>query len=423
MNTIAYIKRILKLGSTPGYLLIGYYIVQSFFARQKNDATAIDLSAIIFAAYSMICLFVGIKVLFEKPNKNISKNVLFKTPLIWFVLYTIWGGISSFWSIHFALTAYRAIECLGMTAIILATLTRLSRYNNINLILDWTAVYVFLSIMIRFVQYINYGVPLIPSIGYGGAFECAQMIATIFCFLAWFYVRNKIIKITILIFAVFSMSTTGYIGMALGLVAYFWGTKREKKLAIMGTIIISLVAFLYGPEKLLKDTVFIERSEIDYTKMSGRDQIWELGIEWVKKRPLTGYGFVAGESFLLRLGEGRMGVIGMHNTFMSALVGEGLIGLFLITMFWITMTKTILSKAIPIRYRVLLLSSYIASFIQSIANPGIGFRVYGSWMASMYICILICVIYKVNFNKISRDKINQKKKWITKQDSFYGNTR
>lgn len=407
MNTITYIKKILRLGSIPGYLLIGYYIVQTVFARGKIDAAAIDTTAILFAAYSMLCLFYGVNYIYKHYKGQFKK--IFNGPLLWFTLYTVFGGISALWSLQPILSAYRAVECFGMMIIMLATILRLARYNNINLILDWTAVYVFITILIRFIRYIINGAPIIPQIGDGGAFECAQMIATIFCFIAWFHVKRKFIKYTIIIFALFSMSTTGYIGMALGMLAYFKGNKKQKRIAYCGSVIIIILCLYYGPITLLKNTVFIERSEISMEKTSGRDQIWEMGINWVKERPLHGYGFVAGETYLIRLGEGRTAVIGMHNTFMSALVGEGLIGLFFISMFWITMFIYVLSRKIPLHYRALLISSFIASFIQSIANPGIGFRVYGSWMSAMYICILIFIVYKVNFNKISGDKINQKK--------------
>lgn len=408
LSTLSYIKRVLKLGSTPGYLLIGYYAIQSIFARGKLDAAAIDPTAVLFAAYSMLCLFYGVNYIYKHYKGQLKK--IFNGPMLWFTLYTVFGGISALWSLQPALSAYRAVECFGMMIIMLATILRLARYNNINLILDWTAVYVFITILIRFIQYIINGAPIIPQIGYGGAFECAQMIATIFCFIAWFHVKRKFIKYTIIIFALFSMSTTGYIGMALGMLAYFKGNNKQKRIAYFGSVVILILCMYYGPMTLLKNTVFIERSEISIEKTSGRDQVWEMGFEWAKERPLHGYGFVAGETYLIRLGEGKTAVIGMHNTFMSALVGEGLIGLFLISMFWISMFVYVLSKKIPIHYRTLLISSFIASFIQSIANPGIGFRVYGSWMAAMYICILICVISKYPYNKnICKEKVLNRK--------------
>ena len=147
---------------------------------------------------------------------------------------------------------------------------------------------------------------------------------------------------------------------------------------------------------LLKNTVFIDRSEISVENTSGRDQVWNLGFEWIKERPFTGYGFVAGETYLVRVKEERTQVIGMHNSFMSALVDEGVFGFVFMLLFFLGMFRVTFSRYIPIQYRPALIACFIGAFVHSMGNPGIGFRVYGSWMSAMYVCVLLCSIYVQN---------------------------
>ena len=47
------LKKTLGLAGKPGYILLGYYIVQIVFARQKSDMSSIDGAAVIFAAYAL----------------------------------------------------------------------------------------------------------------------------------------------------------------------------------------------------------------------------------------------------------------------------------------------------------------------------------------------------------------------------------
>ena len=83
-------------------------------------------------------------------------------------------------------------------------------------------------------------------------------------------------------------------------------------------------------------------------------------------------------------------VVGMHNGFMSALVGEGIIGEVFFVLFFITLFFVSISKNMPKKYKSALFASYIAVLIETYANPGLGFRIFNAWMPSMYACVLIC---------------------------------
>ena len=54
LEQIHKIKILFHLAGKPGYLLVLYFVVQIVFARTKTDMAAIDMSALIFAAYALI---------------------------------------------------------------------------------------------------------------------------------------------------------------------------------------------------------------------------------------------------------------------------------------------------------------------------------------------------------------------------------
>jgi len=385
---------ILKLGRVPGNMLIGYYLIHAAFDRSKADPSAIDPSAVIFIAYSISCFVVGWYFLFYKKDirKLYESNMFLKTPLLWFVLYTILGFISALWSLEFKLSLFRAFECMAMLLLIMATLKQLFKHG-LNNVIKWSIYYVFITVIVRFIQYYFTGAGLDDSAEGGSIFRSSQMIATIFFFLAIFHARKGYMKWTIIVIALLSLSTTGYIGMAIGLISLYFGNVKYKSVGlIIGVVIILMISFI-GLNPFLKNTVFKERADISMESTSGRNIIWDNGYTWFKEKPFTGYGFVAGETYLVQENGEHIEIIGMHNSFMSALVDEGIFGFLFILFFFIGMFAITFSRYIPVKYRPALIACFLASFVHSMGNPGIGFRVYGSWMSAMYVCVLICSIY------------------------------
>jgi O-antigen ligase len=385
---------VVKMGGTPGFILIGYYLVHAVFDRPKTDPTAIDPSSLVFIAYSLLCFGVGWYYLFTKKDiRNHYESMLFfKTPLLWFILYTILGFISALWSLEYKLTIYRAFESMAMLLLIVATIKQLFK-RGINTVIKWTIYYVFITVVIRFIQYYFQGAGIDDSAEGGSIFRSSQMISTIFFFLAIFHARKGYMRWTIIVIAILSISTTGYIGMAVGLISLYFGNVKYKIFGlIFGLAIIFTVSFV-GLKPFLKNTVFSQRADVSLENSSGRNIIWEDGYNWFKQKPFTGYGFVAGETFLVQGKSDNISIIGMHNSFMSALVDEGVFGFLFLLFFFIGMFAITFSRYIPVTYRPALIASFLASFVHSMGNPGIGFRVYGSWMSAMYVCVLILSIY------------------------------
>jgi O-antigen ligase len=108
------------------------------------------------------------------------------------------------------------------------------------------------------------------------------------------------------------------------------------------------------------------------------------------KRPLCGYGFVAGETEALS--EGGAAAITAHNVFLSAFLSVGIVGPLLFLAFFGWLIHVSLRSDLPGNWRPALLGTTIMVLITSIASPGLGARVYGAWVPSVLICMAISTL-------------------------------
>ena len=116
----------------------------------------------------------------------------------------------------------------------------------------------------------------------------------------------------------------------------------------------------------------------------------ETALLSLEQNPI-GYGFFAGEPYILY--QHYAGVINGHNSFFSAAMGLGYVGIILLLIFFIGMFRVTFSQCIPRKYRQSLIGCFFVGFLHCMGNPGIGSRVYGSWMPVMLLFTLICCFY------------------------------
>lgn len=388
MNLYKEFKRVLMLGGVPGWILLGYYVVQIAFARTKSDMAAVDGTAVIYAAYA---LGAGIYCYHDLTKDSFSRfffsKLMKRTCTFWFVLYTILCALSALWSPILPLSGYRALECMGMLLLNASVIKNLIKNLDTKGIMLWSVTYAF--IMMTFIA-ISFA-----KAGWNTMLYALQFPSTIFFYLAFYYAPKKIMKYPMLITAILSRSTTGYLGIAAGLCSFMFGQRKYK---IWGWIIILGVGIsiaTVGVEDVLNNTVFaakggaLENGKLNEGKTSGRTQLWGPAIEAVKtdNREWYGYGFVAGETMFVQKVIGGQ-VIGMHNGFLSAFVGTGYIGLLFFCLFILGYARSVFFSPIPKQYKALLMATFFCVFVHTLGNPGLGFRVYGTWMPAMYFVML-----------------------------------
>lgn len=384
---IADLKKVFMLAGKPGLALLGYDLVQIIFARGKLDPGAVDGTAVIFACYSIFCLLFAWGE--YKKNKILFEKMLYKSPLVFFILYTLWGGITCLWSPNLPLTAYRAIECFSIMFLMVAVTVKLTAYRNVDVLVKWSILYIFLTALAKILQGIG-------MIGFTGVFTPgsifwyqAQFICPIFFYFGIMNAKNIIIKILLIAVSILAMSTVGYIAMGVGSIALFFGDKKSKKLGFAVLFIVVIYSALFGIKDLLSHTIFVEHDAFVEGDDSGRSVVWEFGWQAFHESPILGHGFFVAENYIART-DHMQSVVGMHNGFMSALVGEGIIGEVFFVLFFVCLFFVSISKKMPKKYRSALIASYIAVLIETYANPGLGFRIFNAWMPSMYASVLIC---------------------------------
>lgn len=390
-----------KLAGKAGYILLGYFVVQIVFARQKADMAAVDGSAMIFAAYALFCLYYGWKDLHKDKTSRFYFHYLFKkTPILWFTLYTGWCLLSSLWSPKLSLSAFRAVECMGMMMIIAAVYKNLILRCSYQQMMLWCVTYCFLNVLLTFIAGIRAGM--------GTALYNCQFPSTIFFYIAFFFAPKKYIKYSMMLVAFACKSVTGYIGMTLGMCSLMFGKVKYRVLGILLFCGIGVAVATMGLDNVLNNTIFASKGgamvngEFDEGKSSGRDVIWEAATEAIARegKQFYGEGFVAGETEFAHQVIGEQ-VIGMHNGFLSAYVGTGYLGVFLFSMFMIGMLYITFRNKIDSTYKPVMIACMIAVFIHTVANPGLGFRVYGTWMPAMFIVqMVIALNFKSKFKNL-----------------------
>lgn len=372
-------------GGICGWLILIKPLIYLIFSRRRdlNAYSSVDSSAMVFIIYTFICFYFSIREL-QKQDSVFARELITRSPLKWFMFYTILGMASILWSVNPQLTGFRAFECLSMMMLMIVIVHNLFSNNDFDTITKWSILYVIDDIIFSLIRAIRYTTDI------SALLQTSQMMATVFFFMALYYTRKRWYHYLIMIMSVFSMSTVAYIGMALGSISVFWNKPKYRTWVFMGTLVLISIITIIGPYKFIKDTVFFDKKTISIHETTGRDKVMYVAIEALSDKP-EGYGFFAGEPYLLYAKH--LGAINGHNSFLSASIGLGYAGVLLLLIFFLGMFAAVFSRYIPYKYRATLIGCFIVGFLQCMGNPGIGSRVFGGWLPVMYLFTLICGFY------------------------------
>lgn len=419
MTIIKELSQVLTLGGRPAKLLLGYFLVQIIFSRHKSDAAAIDSTALIYAIYMAFCMFYSAKNLYyDSFGQKFLRLLCTKTCMSFFVMYTVFCALSAFWSSNWMLTLFRAIECMGYLLLNIAVVKTLLKKTDEEGIMYFSFVYAFAVIFMYFC--------LIYKSSFSTILFMCQFPATIFFYFVFFYAPRRLLKWPLMAVAMFCKSTTGYIGMAAGLVALGFGNKKYRFYAfLIGIGLVGSIA-LGQIDTVLNETIFASKGgamkdgkfQYNHDTTSGRSELWEPALDAVHDNgnDLMGMGFVTFETDFVHKEKGSH-VVGMHNGFLSAFVGTGYVGLLLFGAFMIYYIISVFAKEIPRKYRVVLIASMCCVFFHTFSNPGLGTRVYGTWMYAMYIVLItqairIKSVYMKDYCPPRRVVLDKKKKML-----------
>jgi hypothetical protein len=372
-----------------GYLLLGFEVmrVASIRGRDLSNYAAVDDSAMLQITYVGMCLLYVLYHWTRSPQRG-AFYLLRATPVLLLMLYTGLCGLSALWSPNLAMTFYRSIECLTyivLIAIVCDNLNlRCSRQEFIEWLVLWSMWFLAWDV-IRVIRVMGLGILMSPELFRAGSFGLSVMF-----FLTLFISRRRLFVLVNLIFMILSAANTAYFGVFLGLFPGLCVGDRRFQIALFFLTGLVILAFLWVGTDLVQYTLFYGKPGMGLSQTSGRDQVWRYTLDYGMKRPLCGYGFVAGETEALS--EGGAAAITAHNVFLSAFLSVGIVGPLLFLAFFGWLIHVSLRSDLPGNWRPALLGTTIMVLITSIASPGLGARVYGAWVPSVLICMAISTL-------------------------------
>jgi len=234
---------------------------------------------------------------------------------------------------------------------------------------------------------------IVKLVGFGflqsvSIFRVGSLVTAPIVFIALFISKRRLFSIVLLIFTLLSAANKTYFGLAFGLFpGLVMGDSKAKKMFpfVLGLVLLSLLIF--GLTTSLQKTLFYGKKGVGIEYTTGRDKMWTTAIEHGMKHPFRGYGFAAVER-----DTDVFGALATHNVFLSSFVGVGLLGPILMAFFFMSLFFSTFGVGIPISWRSGLIGTVIMAFTISNAAPGLGSRVYGSWLSVVLVSTLIAVL-------------------------------
>lgn len=400
------IKLLFHKAGIVGYLFLFKQPLSLVTTRQRDagNYAAVDGAAAISIFYIMICFLYCLSII-NKPKGKYILHTLYKTPIVFLLAYILLCTASCSWSPNLKYTAYRGFECLVWLLMIVAVFSELrvkcSRQDIVEWVMLWAVWDIFWAIVVN-VRFMGLGYLIYP-------FTAARLSSGLFFFLALFLCRRKLFKWIVMAFSVLSVSNKNYFGITFGLIPGLIHGERKVKVIMSFLVGLLILGFLSKGMSVIQNALFYGKEGVGMEYTTGRDKIWEMSFDLGLQKPLNGYGFVAGEKDALN-DVGRKGVISTHNMLLSAFLGVGISGPILLLCFFAGVTCRCIRTCFPLSWRSGLFGTVIMVFVISNTAPGLGGRVYGSWIPSVLVLTLIVCIseyskpdFKHNSNTSNRN--------------------
>lgn len=386
MKLFLKLKGFVTAAGKPGMLLLFHPVLIVFVTRGRalSDASAVDTSSAIQIVFLVVCVLVIFKELVSF-NQVLLKKMLINSPFRYLLLFNAFCFLSTYWSSNVFLTLYRSIECLVFLLLITITIKKLIQKFSYTLVIKWTIWFAYWNLFVgilfrlKLVGLSSISIPFLPS----------RLFFPLFFFII-IMMGNKLLPKVITGFLVLiGFSNKIFIGVALGFLSFISGTIRGKIIILILLSVISLFIMYLGIDDLLLNTLFYGRDSVGLEDASGRKQVWTYLLNKGYESPYFGYGFVTGELDLLNSSIWK-GAINAHNSIISAFVNVGVLGVVFLVLFFISVIRTTYTLQVKNKKtKVAFLGSILLVIVVSMSAPGIGGRVYGSWIPSIFIISLI----------------------------------
>ena len=308
------------------------------------------------AVHGVLIMLVTATMFFAFRNLLLL-DLSFKQPLIWYILFLTWAGISIFWSInpHRTLVEFLQLASYGLAFLLAAALNRdnIIRVGRIVLITGFGVALFGLS------QYL-----LLDSSRIESTLTNSNMFGifmTMLFLFGWaYYIRQPnrylaVVCITLLVALALSGSRGSFICLALALPLIFLGIQHNNlKPAVIRTLLCLTAAFLltllviysapYLQGLFEEDTALARLLASKSTTISRSGMIrfafWETGIKVALNEPIIGTGLgTFSLAYFIDYMEELYYSRFAHNHYIQTMTELGLIGLALLGGFVVTIVR------------------------------------------------------------------------------------
>jgi hypothetical protein len=378
---------LMQASGTAGCLLWFHPVFLAIISRQRDieEYATVDRSALLQIGFVCVCaVYLAFAV---SPYKRGLPKILFRPPLIYFLIYVGICTLSSIWSIYPLYTVWRSFECLVFLLLITVALDNLRRFPED--IVEWIVGRAFLaaccSLIVQraWVMSVISGGITLETMRHGGLLGILDVAPVLF--LALFISKRKLVKYFLLVLCAISASTRIYIGFVVGLFCGQMSSPRKQLPMVSFILGIAVLLILLVGTTAVVQGFFVGKSEGEYD--TGRIHLWRSLLELGMESPLIGKGFCVGERAATI--EDGSPIYQSHNSLFAAFMGCGLLGLAPMILFFFSMVKLSLKQKVRPAWRTGLVASVVMATFISMFGCSAGGRVYGSWISVVCLAALV----------------------------------
>ncbi len=340
---------------------IALFLSGLVFRIRETDA-AVSTPLDFWAAYRMgLVSLVGIILLYRLIMRQPDWLPAMTQGSVGFVAgYAALGICSTFWSVYPEWTLYKGVEYFIDIALVAAIVSSLKKLDDWKLLFNLTWLLyggllgtILIGLILWPNKTITYGVGLLgiqvqgvmPFIASNGVGELGAILSTVALVRLITQEHDKQFYITVLGMAfgmlILAQTRSALLGF---LIAVLLIVVRGKNFGFMvlfsGGLMIVLVFGSVGD--MIWSYILRGQNPELFASLSGRTQWWQFGWDLFIQQPLTGYGAYAGSRFSALAEAGAETTSSIHNTWLEALLGVGIIGLLLLIAGFLTIWKIFL---------------------------------------------------------------------------------
>lgn len=313
-----------------------------------------------------------------------------------FLSYYMLCWLSFLWAGYFSTIVFKATEvlcCFSVVALIIYKIDSMKGALFYIILLSTVITYIdALNGMFRYGFHFHHTNAYTFSAMIGLLLCLGTIHVSVFTFkeLRWFIILETLALIG-------GTSSASYIACIIGIILLYSSGKHGIRFVQAVCVCVVLYIVYEFAYDIIFNFVFKRKSEESIATGTGRQFIWEAAIRSWKTSPWLGNGFLVGERSLASYGLG-LQVVSAHNTFISVLVGTGVIGMCLFVNFLLRWFGRLYLCSKTNRFASMLFPVAIAIMVNCMGFPAIG----SDWN---YVAPCIYALIVVVFMKIDKHVI------------------